>query len=158
VNPPEDERVLLQDWYLRCREAQWAQYAAHRQLMRAHYWLGLPLTLLAAFAGTAVFASLSDSGNVMLRIAIATTLVIVAVLGGLQTFLKLADRAAFHHVAATGYARVRRLIEEYLAASKIPELKVLSQVRQLMDDLAEKSPTVPSAIWRRVEKRLQARS
>jgi hypothetical protein len=158
VEPPEDQRVLLQDWYERCREAQWAQYEAHDRLMRAHYWLGLPLTLLAAFAGTAVFASLSNSGNVPLRLAIAAMSVIVAVLGGLQTFLKLADRAAVHHAAATGYARVRRLAEEHLATTKVPEPEVLSRVRELMDDLAEKSPTVPRAIWRSVEKRLRARS
>lgn len=158
MGPPQDGRALLQDWWRRSRESQWAQYECSKQLMRMHYMLGIPLIILATFAGSAVFATISHSTGVTFRWIVGAVSVIVAVLSGLQTFLKLSDRATAHRVAGADYARMRRLMEERLTAKEAINADSLTVIREKIDQLAERSPAVPAKMWGRVERRLKERT
>jgi hypothetical protein len=155
VDPPECERTLLEEWRRRAREAQWAHYECSKRLMWSHYLLGVPLVIFAAFAGTAVFATLSRSEIFGLKLGVGIVLVLTAILGGLQTFLRLSDRASQHRLAGAEYASVRRLIEERLTGLGYEGEDRVAKVRKEIDNLAGRSPEIPSATWRRVERKLR---
>jgi len=156
MGPPATERALLEDWWRRCREAQWAHYSCSTQLMRLHYFIGIPIVILAAFTGSAAFAAISHTSGPVLRWAVGIISVLVAVLGGLQTFLRLTDRATAHRLAGADYARVRRLIEERLAGSA-STADGQAFIRDTIDQLAERSPAIPAPVWRHTERRLEKR-
>jgi hypothetical protein len=156
--PPDSEKALLEDWWRRVREAQWAHYECSKRLSLANYLLGIPLVALAAFAGTVVFVNISSSEVFELKLAVGMTLVLIAVLGGLQTFLRLSDRASEHRSAGAEYSCIRRLIEEQIAGVGDQGVDRLSKIREGVDNLTERSPVIPSATWRRVETRLRRRT
>jgi hypothetical protein len=157
MNPPEDEQALLKDWWERVRESQWAHYECAKHLTRTHYLLGVPLVILAGFAGTAVFATISHSEIFELRLAVGLTSVLLAVLGALQTFLRLADRASEHRLAAADYARARRLIEERITGVGHDGSERITKIREMLDGLTMTSPAIPTRIAARVDLTLKRR-
>jgi len=149
---------LLTDWRRRTREAQWAHYAAEHRLQRSHFAIGIPLVLLTSFSGTSVFATLSTDTGTVFRSIVGLTAIAAAILGGLQTFLRVPDRAAAHRAAAGRYGSVRRAIEQELAMNPTtitPDL--VTAIRVQLAELAEQSPPIPSRVWTRTERRLAQR-
>ncbi len=157
MNPPDDEQELLKDWWQRVRESQWAHYECGKALIRDHYLLGIPLVVLAGFAGTTVFATISRSDIFAVRLAVGLTAVLVAVLGALQTFLRLADRASEHRQAAASYAQARRLIEERITGVGYDGPERITKIRELLDSLTMTSPAIPTRIAGRVDRTLERR-
>jgi hypothetical protein len=157
MRPPTNDHALLEDWWRRCREAQWAHYSCSTQLVRLHYLIGIPIVILAAFTGTAAFASISHASGSVLRWTVGVISVLVAVLAGLQTFLRLTERATAHRSAGADYAHVRRLIEERLAGGASKGTDGPASIRDAIDQLAARSPAIPASIWRRTERRLGKR-
>jgi hypothetical protein len=153
-----DRSALLEDWRRRSREAQWGHHAAYRQLMRAHYSIGIPLTALATFAGTAVFSAMSTSSSGYFKATVAVTAVVVAILGGLQTFLRLADRASSHRETAAEYSRIRRDVELALADSSSVSVDHLGAIKEALDGAASRAPAIPELAWRRTQRVLAKRS
>jgi len=152
--PPADEPALLHDWWSRTRESQWAHYESDKALMRTHYWIGIPLVLLTAFSGTSVFYAISTEHSRYLDFIVAATSVVAAILGGLQTFLRLPEQAATHREAAVSYSVLRRAIEERISEAEPRGPGNLSALRSQIDSIAERSPSIPSRAWRRVERKL----
>ena len=156
--PPTDELALLHDWWSRTRESQWAHYESDKFLMRIHYWIGIPLVLLTAFSGTSIFYAISTEHGRYLDFIVAATSVVAAILSGLQTFLRLPERAAAHREAAVAYSVIRRAIEERISDTEARGLGDLSALRVQIDTVAERSPPILVRAWRRVERRLGDRS
>jgi hypothetical protein len=75
----------------------------------------VPVVVLTTFVGTSVFATLQEQVDVSLRIAIGIISVLAGVLASLQTFMRFAERAEKHRVAAEAWASIRREIAEMLA-------------------------------------------
>lgn len=149
---------LLLDWLRRARESQWGHYAAERSLLRGHYVIGIPLVLLTAFAGTSIFATISLQTDTWFKVAVALTSVVAAILSGLQTFLRNADRASNHRSAGGSYGALRRELEQWLASGgALPSAQELTTLRRRLDDLAEHSPAIPPRVWARTERRLEER-
>ena len=158
MTTPDPVDELLTSWRKRAREAQWAHYGCERRLLRIHFWVGVPLVVLSTFSGTSVFATLSTDPSVALKLVIGTTAVIVAVLGGLQTFLRTTDRATDHREAATRYAALRRELEQIRACcTPSPPHDVLERVRERLDELADTAPAIPQSVWNRTDKALRKR-
>lgn len=151
---PSDASGLLREWHRRIREAQWAHYQSQRRLQRLHYFIGIPLVVLAAVSSTALLTNTSDGGQFT---ATATSL-IAAVLAALQTFLGLGDRAAAHRVAGGEYSDLRRRVEELLAfgGNEDEMRREVAVVREAMSGLAGRSPVISRAAWRNVERKLRS--
>jgi hypothetical protein len=159
TSPPTDQASLLNDWWRRSREAQWAHYATDRYLTRSHYAIGIPIVLLTAFSGTSVFYVMTTSPNRALGFVVATTAVVAAVLGGLQTVLHLSDQAAAHRAAAVEYSGIRRYLEEVIANySSNGTHHDVTALRDRFDDITKGSPAVPRRIWARTEETLTDRT
>jgi hypothetical protein len=149
---------LLQDWLRRARESQWAHYEAERSFLKQHFSIGIPLVLLTAFSGTTVFASISLNPALWFQLIVAGITVLAAILSGLQTFLRNADRASAHRAAATYYSSLRRELEQILAqpTTSLSDGEITG-IREKLSELAERSPAIPSRVWKRTEKLIAAR-
>src|SRR6476619_670260 len=157
--PPASTEELLQDWYRRAREAQFAHYEAAKPLSRANYNLGIPVALLSGFVGTSIFATLQkDQADIRLRIAVGIISVLAAVLASLQTFLRLSERAEKHRAAAVRYGALRRELETAIAKGGPYDDKLVHGLREKMDSISSESPEIPTRVWNQIEKQLKDRT
>jgi len=142
--------LLLERWHKRVRESQFAHYEACNKLSRFQYWLGIPAVVLSTLVGTSVFATLQKDASLQIKTATAAASVLVAILAGVQTFLRFGDRAEKHRLAGARYGCLRREIEQFHATrnSQSQDMgKFLNGVREKMDKLVEESLPTPDRKW-----------
>lgn len=141
--------ALLEDWHKRVYAAQSAHYASADRFRTLNYLVGIPAVIFSSVVGTALFAGLAkDSPRIWL---VASTSIVAAVLGGLQTFLRFAERAALHATAADWFSAIRRDIEEILhlpvEARGTPK-DCLDGIRKEMNRAAQDSPELSASRWK----------
>ena len=148
--------ALLEDWRRRVYAAQSAHYASADRFRMLNYIVGVPAVIFSSVVGTALFAGLEkDSPRTWL---IASTSILAAVLGALQTFLRFAERATLHATAADWYSAIRRDIEEILhlpVEDRGTPKECLDEVRQEMNRAAQDSPELSARHWRREAERFK---
>jgi hypothetical protein len=152
---------LLVDWHRRARESQHVHYAAESHYARLNYWYGVPSIALSAIVGTSIFASLETQVDLRSKILVGTISIVAAVLSALQTYLRFSEWADKHRQAASGYAAVRRSIEEVLAlpeSERGPVVRVVDRIRRRLDSLASSSPAAPPSLRHRELGRLKSKS
>ena len=146
--------ALLEDWRRRVYAAQSAHYASADRFRMLNYIVGVPAVIFSSVVGTALFAGLEkDSPRTWV---IASTSILAAILGALQTFLRFAERATLHATAADWYSAIRRDIEEILhlpVEDRGTPKECLDEVRQEMNRAAQDSPELSARQWRREAKR-----
>ncbi len=130
------------------------------RLSSYNLWLGVPVVVLATFVGTSVFATIQEKVDTKLRIIVGGISVLAAVLASLQTFLRFAERAEQHRVAAEKWASIRREIDEllrlypsYPPASGDDPQKYLHELRKRMDGVATESPQMAERAWLRAQRK-----
>jgi len=146
--------ALLEDWHHRVYAAQTAHYASADLFRTLNYVVGVPAVILSSVVGTSLFAGLEkDSPRTML---VASTSILAAILGALQTFLRFAERATLHASAADWYSAIRRDIEEILhlpVEDRGTPKDCLDEVRKEMNRAAQDSPELSARRWERQAKR-----
>jgi len=114
--------------------------------------------ILTTLVGTSVFASLSeDAPSTYVRIIVGLVSILAALLAGLQTFMKFAERCEKHRSTAARYGIVRRQLEQVYADR--PETVVWpsdlrDKIRVQLDNLGSEAPDVPLATFKQVQKEL----
>jgi len=88
-----------------------AHYLTAKRYNRLNNWLGIPVVILTAIVGSAIFVSLSENPAVELRIATGFLSVLATVLASLQTFFKFPELAEKHSVSGAGYTKLKRKID-----------------------------------------------
>ncbi|MBQ1050818.1 SLATT domain-containing protein [Micromonospora sp. C51] len=159
---PEEQnelKELLIRWNKRCRRALIAYNRATEQAVALEKWIGVPAVLLATIVATSVFATLSQNPSAGWRITTGLLSVASAVLAGLQTFLKLGERAELYQNAARRYGEQRRHIE--LALISLPEdrdqaMQIVTQLRDSLSEVAKGNPNAPRRIWRQADRQVSA--
>ena len=150
---------LLSDWKRRVRESQFAHYNAAKPLIRANYLLGVPVTILTTFVGTALFATLEkQAASTNFRLSIGFISVIAAVLASMQTFLRFSERAEKHRGVAARYGSLRRDIEALQAGGAPFDQTKLDTIREKLNSISTEAPEISERIWARTEAILKARS
>jgi len=149
-NPEE----LLTQWHRRLRETQFCHYEAAKPLFYANYCLGIPVIALTTFIGTSVFATLEKQVDLRIRLVVAITSVIAAVLASLQTFLRFTERAEKHRTIAAQAGSIRREVELLLATkgNTVLEAERLDSIRNQVDKLAQDAPSIPEWVWKKARK------
>jgi hypothetical protein len=148
----EGERSLLEDWHRRVSLAQHAHYFLMTRFRRMNVRLGIPVVVLSGLAGTTVFASLvEDSGGlpVLLQVVVGLLSVAAAVLAAVQQFLKYAERAEKHGVAADWFSAIRRDIEQVRASPEgegEPQER-LKGIRQEINRVVQTTPEIGEDVW-----------
>jgi hypothetical protein len=149
--------ALLEDWRRRAAAAKECHYRSATALRRAHAFLGVPVVVLTAVVGTSVFATLSDATiSTGLRVAVGAISVGAAVLAGLQTFFRFAERAERHVIAADWYAALYRETSQVRAMP--PSLRgapkeCLDRLRKEMSKIGQQAPEIPEGLWQAVSRR-----
>lgn len=152
---------LATDWFRRCRESQMVHYEYASKLEKRHIWFGATSMVLSTIVGTAVFSSWESSADIeWVRIFFGMLSIAAASTAALQTFLNFSDRAAAHKMAGARYGSLRRDLE--LLKSVPPEseddmMRELEKVKLKMDELAEKSPGVPSKFKSTIDEKLKSK-
>jgi hypothetical protein len=150
--------ALLEDWRSRVYAAQAAHYGAADIFRLLNYVVGVPAVVFASMVGTALFAGLEkDSGRTML---VASASILAAVLAGLQTFLRFAERAAHHATAGDWYSAIRRDIEQTLTLPVEVRGKpkdCLDKIRKEMNRASQDAPELSGRLWRREAKRFKVK-
>ena len=104
----EELAKLIEDWHEKAEQVQDAHYEAGLQYERLFFAFGIPVIALSAITGSAEIMDLSGIGR---RVTGIMSLCI-AVIAGLQTFLKFSQRSERHRVAGARYGAIRRELEE----------------------------------------------
>lgn len=142
---------LLTQWRIRAQYAQYCHFAAANYLRKLHYYLGIPSIFLSTLVGTSIFATLEHQGNNMMRIVVGLVSVLTAGLSTMQTFLRFEERAERHRTAGTQYGKLGRIMEQFYLlyhAYDIAELhRLITEIREQLDDLDKNSPEIPQHIW-----------
>ena len=116
------------------------------------------MIILTTLVGTSVFASLAkEAPSTSIRIIVGSLSILAAVLAGLQTFMKFAERSEKHRSTAARYGIVRRQLEQVYAAppegGNWPD-DLLDNLRTQLDNLGSEAPEVPLVTFKRVQKEL----
>lgn len=155
---PFSNEQLLTNWRKRARESQHAHYNSVKPLVRANYFLGVPVTILTSLVGTSLFATLEKTQtDPKFRLAIAMISVLAAVLAGLQTFLRFSERAEKHRSAGARYGALRRDIEVMQAAGAPFDPAQIETLKEKMNSLSTDAPEIPPRIWSKTEASLKER-
>ena len=139
-------------WY--AQKASNSHYDMAERAKIRHKRLGIPVTVLTAIVGTAIFATLSSQTH-NLRIQIATGLLSLTatVLAALQTFLNYSDQSAQHKSAAVKFEAIQHRLDIFilkLAAGDLQRdaaLKEFEEIGQTLHDISAQAPTVPDSIY-----------
>jgi hypothetical protein len=145
---------LLAQWRTRAQYAQYCHFAAANYLRNLHYYLGIPSIFLSTLVGTSIFATLEQhDGNHWMRITVGLISVLTAGLSTVQTFLRFEERAERHRTAGTQYGKLGRMMEQFYLlyhAYDVVELhRLISEIREQLDELDKISPEIPQHIWSR---------
>lgn len=153
--------TLAKDWFRRCRESQMAHYEYGSKLERRHLFFGIPAIILSTIVGTTVFGAWEESAEQgWIRILIGLISMLAACVTALQTFLNLSDRAVKHKSAGASYGSIRRELEllKTMPPATEQEMRILfEEIKRKMDELAERSPSIPSAFKKQIDDRLKSR-
>ena len=137
---------MVEEWH---QHADWAQnchYAAGLFYERLFLFLGIPVIVLSAITGGTEI--LGDFNKYILGV----TSLCIAVLAGLQTFLKFSQRAEQHRIAGSHYGGIRRSLEEAkitLSESSAAAKAEVHEVKKQLDSLANECPEIPGHILRK---------
>jgi hypothetical protein len=149
-----DTERLLVDWRRRAAAAVTAHYRLAYRCRRRNVALGVPVVVLSSVVGTSLFATLNETSvDSDVRLTIGVVSVAAAVLASLQTFLRFAERAERHVIAADWYSAVRRGVDEALALPPVarkPPAEYLPTIRKEMSKIGQQAPEIPAPLWSRV--------
>lgn len=129
-------------------------FEASRVWTKAHYWIGVPTSILAAIAGA---SALSHETTVAGVIGIT-----VAALTALSTFLNPSKRAQQHQAAGAAFNEVRnraRVLREIDIQAGQDEVRLAESLKQLgahRDELNKASPGIPRWAFERARRGIGA--
>jgi hypothetical protein len=150
-----DARQLLDLWRTRASRIQTAHYETAALLSRRHFWVGIPVVVLAGLVGTSVFATLQENTSATIRLAVGGASVLAAILASIQTFLRHEERAEKHRIAGVRYGTLKRRIEHHIVfpPAETAEIeRLVDGLRIDWDALNEECPSIPMGVWKRVER------
>jgi hypothetical protein len=151
----KSERQLLADWTARVTAAQHAHYYLMTQLRRRNLMLGIPVIVLTAAVGTALFSSIANgdaAAPVWAKVTAGVISALAGVLAAIQTFMKFSERAEKHAVAADWLAAIRRDLEVVAATpeeTRGDPTSVLAKLRKEINRIAQSAPAIGEQVWHR---------
>jgi hypothetical protein len=143
----EDQKTLLKRRERLAWAAQHAYFERAGILGKMNYFIGVPVVIVTALAGSAIVVNQSKANPIPIWVGLIT--VSAAVLASLQTFFRFGERAAFSALAGARYARLRRRIEDCLASPPEGMDERLTEIRKMEDDAGDQSPPLGERRWLR---------
>lgn len=107
-----DVLALLSKWERRADVASRLHYRRAARYERMNIAFGVPVIVLTTLVGTSLFATIQQAGAFGLRIAAGIVSVLAAILASVHRYLRVAEYAEGHRVAANRWAAIKREIEK----------------------------------------------
>lgn len=155
VPPPESKESLVREWHKNYRVAQYAHYEAGKRLSRLHWTVGVPMAATSTVAGSATFATLDSSGLVWVRVLCGAVFLIVAVLAGIMSFARFAERAETHRATAVSYGKLKRMSEQLLVRDGPVQDSDIESLREEADRVASVAPHLSQKLHAATLKKIQ---
>lgn len=153
--PPHDIDELTKRWIKRARESQFAHYELGDRLAFRHRLLGVPAILISAIVSLSVFGTLQKmGGSEWLKYLAIVFSLLAAVLSGIQTFMKYAERGEAHRAVAAGYGAIRRRLE-LLNITKPIDPKKLEKIEAELALLGNKASVISKKDFAKIIKGMQ---
>lgn len=133
---------LLAKWAVSVGAIQDGHYATSRALRRAHTGLGLTTVLALTLTAGRIGSGEDLGGWLDSRMAVLLT-VLALVLTGLQTFLRLEERAEPHRRAGVRMGALLRLIHETISLAPADIRPHMDRIREKWDEVQEEAPMLP---------------
>jgi hypothetical protein len=109
----ESKKKMILDWMRKIHTLEYAHRFESVDWQRTNYWLGVPALIIAAIV--AALASMCEiKDEIYTKMLLAVGSICVAILTGLQTFLKPSELAQKHRAASATYENLRHKIEYLL--------------------------------------------
>ena len=141
----EEQIELLEHRRKLAWAAQHAYYERGGVLGKLNYFIGVPVVIVTALAGSAIVVNQASDNPIPVWVGLIT--VSAAVLASLQTFFRFGERAAFSAVAGNRYALLRRRIEDCLAFPPEGLADRLAEIQKLEDEAGDQSPPLGERRW-----------
>jgi uncharacterized protein (DUF433 family) len=152
---PDSAEELLRGWLLHSHKGRQRHDRAARRLDSARVWLGAIATAFAVIVSTSIFAALEKDSSGIWKVILPVISILSAILGGLSTFLNLAERSDKHRSAGVQYKAMIRELERKLS-EEITDLTITSSVldgiQKRLDELEKSAPIVPEKLFLLVDK------
>jgi len=148
MSAEEELHTLMDEWFQHAEKSQNCHYDAGLFYERFFLALGIPVIVLSALTGgSEILGKIGpDVGGVIS--------LCIAVIAGLQTFLKFSQRSERHRVAGARYGGIKRSLEEAkitLTDSSEGAKTELHVIKKKLDSLASECPSLPKRIRRKYD-------
>ena len=150
----QDVRDRAEYYRLRAQRKARSHYLAGRRAGRKHTTLGVPVVILSAVVGSAIFVTLTNTNPDTTRRVVAGILSIAAgTLAALQTFFRFSELAEKHRMSAAGYAALKRKLDLFQLqtaegmSDRQQYIHALEQIVKDLDGLEKDSPDVPDDLY-----------
>ena len=143
---------VINKWHERVSKTQNAHYEAGGMYEKSFICLGTIVIIASAtLGGIDVLVPSGDGPFSAENIKHYSGFIslFIAIVAGLQTFLKLSQRAERHHLAGANYGEVRRSLEEIVIICEVSEAEAMDRLHRIkkeMDSYAIQSPQIPKKI------------
>jgi hypothetical protein len=131
-----------------------AHYLAWERYSRWNRLLGIPVVIMTALVGTAIFGTLQENPEPHWRILVGGISILATVLAALQTYLNLAEQAEKHREAGGNYAELRRkfnllAIEMSQRGGDFDEqaITILKEIVATLNEISKNSPAITDKIY-----------
>lgn len=141
---------------------------AHYQMAllyrRRERLLGIPVVILTAAVGTAIFATLQSDTALGWQILTGILSVAATILAALQTLLNYGSDAASQESASARYGAIRRKFDTFdlrYRSEKFTRDECLGALEQIVSDLDEfeaDQPRITNRIWAKVKEEMRTQS
>lgn len=149
----EELHKVIDDWHKRSDQVQNAHYDSGNLYEKRFLQLGFPVIILSALiGGMEVIVPVSLVEPEIAKNISGVISLIVAVLAGLQTFLKLSQRSERHRMAGARYGDIRRSLETIniiCEKSEKEAARKIEKIKEKMDSLALESPEIPRSVLKK---------
>jgi hypothetical protein len=131
-----------------------AHFMAWERYSRWNRYFGIPVVIMTALVGTAIFGTLQQNPELYWRILAGGISILATVLAALQTYLNFSEQAEKHKEAGNSYAELRRkfdLLEiEMSQKGSSHNDQAISELKQIVteqDEISKKCPSIPDKIY-----------
>ena len=127
----DTQKKMLLDWMRKIHQLEYAHRFESMNWNKWNYYFGVPSIIIAAIVGA--ISGICDIDTTLKNVVISIAGVIVAVLTGLQTFLKPQEQSEKHKLSSTTYEKLRHKLE-YLMQFETDPNKIMVEAEKIRND------------------------
>lgn len=145
---------VIEHWHKRASQVQDAHYDSGNLCNTRFNLLGLSVVVLSALlGGTEVIIPVDILQDPTIGKNVSGVIsLLIAILAGIQMYLKLGQRSERHRIAGAHYGEIKRSLEMINIVCEKSEQEAIEQIKKIekkMDLFAQKSPEIPQTILRK---------